>query len=287
MAFIETEFLLPGITLSAQRWGEGNPIKVIALHGWLDNSASFSWLIPKLSEVDVVALDMAGHAKSEFRTGQGAYNIWQDLPEILQVTEQLGWERFALLGHSRGAMIASLFAGTFPERVNALVLLDAVTPFALPESELPGYLESSVVSLLTTPARKSSYYTSFSAALSARMQGVYPLGETASRVLAERGVSRDQRGYYWRYDPRLFIASEIRLSDTQVRAFVDRFSMVAKVIFAENGLYASEQPLWMLKHAHLDVEFLPGGHHLHLSEGLKDMTLLANKINEYLYRSVA
>src|SRR5204862_6383008 len=48
-------------TLAALRWtspSEGAPVRVLALHGWLDNAASFAPLAPHLPGLDLVALDL-------------------------------------------------------------------------------------------------------------------------------------------------------------------------------------------------------------------------------------
>jgi pimeloyl-ACP methyl ester carboxylesterase len=55
-----------GLKVAYQVWGEGNPVKVLCLHGWLDNSNSFNVLAPYLVEkgrgqFEVVAVDHVGH----------------------------------------------------------------------------------------------------------------------------------------------------------------------------------------------------------------------------------
>jgi len=52
----------------------GNPMEtpVLALHGWLDNAASFIPLAQHLNETNLIALDFPGHGKSEHRTGANA-----------------------------------------------------------------------------------------------------------------------------------------------------------------------------------------------------------------------
>jgi len=91
---------------------------VLATHGWLDNASTFDLLAPRLEGCEVVALDLAGHGLSGSRSPDAAYNIWEDVGDLLAVCEQLGWARCNLLGHSRGAAIAMLFAGAFPEHVD-------------------------------------------------------------------------------------------------------------------------------------------------------------------------
>ncbi len=56
-----------GYKIAYQRWGAGNKIKVLCLHGWLDNSNSFALLGPHLAEnedFEVVAVDHVGHGLS-------------------------------------------------------------------------------------------------------------------------------------------------------------------------------------------------------------------------------
>ncbi|MGK2915619.1 MAG: alpha/beta fold hydrolase, partial [Porticoccaceae bacterium] len=105
---LEHRFVRQGLTLAAREWGDPEGLPVLALHGWLDNCGSFAVLAPLLIGVRLVALDLAGHGLSSHRSADATYNIWQDVGDVHAVAEQLGWENFALLGHSRGAMIATL-----------------------------------------------------------------------------------------------------------------------------------------------------------------------------------
>ena len=93
-----------------------------------------------LVSLGFVALDLAGHGKSGSRSADSAYNLWQDAGDLLDVADMLGWQRFTLLGHSRGAGISMLFAGAFPERVDKLVLLEGGLPLTAEASEAPAGL---------------------------------------------------------------------------------------------------------------------------------------------------
>ena len=114
----ERTFELNGLTLTAKEWGRSGSIPVIALHGWLDNAATFDRMLPFMENLHVIALDLAGHGRSSHRSVDSSYDIWIDIGEVMSVADQMGWDRFALLGHSRGAIISGLIAGTFPERIS-------------------------------------------------------------------------------------------------------------------------------------------------------------------------
>ena len=97
-----------GLHIAGLAWGDPAAKPMLALHGWLDNAASFACLAPLLGEYYIVAVDLTGHGLSDKRSKDATYQIWDDLPQIASVLDQLGWERFDLVGHSRGAVIASL-----------------------------------------------------------------------------------------------------------------------------------------------------------------------------------
>ena len=61
-------FLLKsGLKLGMQRFGIGQPKKILLIHGWLDNSNSFNILAPKLADngYEATAIDILGHGHSD------------------------------------------------------------------------------------------------------------------------------------------------------------------------------------------------------------------------------
>ena len=130
MAAKEEKFQVFGQTLAALSWdGEGEP--VLALHGWLDNAASY---IPLASQWQrpMVALDFSGHGHSDHRPDGVVTHLVDHVRDVLAVADQLGWQRFTLVGHSMGAGIACLFAAAFPERISRLVLIEGLGPPSTP-----------------------------------------------------------------------------------------------------------------------------------------------------------
>ena len=220
LSFIsERTFDVNGLTFTAKEWGSPGYTPVIALHGWLDNAASFDLMLPFLSDMHVIAVDCAGHGGSSFRSADSGYNIWQDIAEILGVADQMGWEQFALLGHSRGAIISTLIAGAFPTRISHAALIDGYMPGLADAKGTAIQMAKSVYEAKRFGAASPSFFPDFDRAVQARVNGFIPLKEGAATVLAQRGVRQHERGFYWHTDQRLKAASQIKLTREHMQDF--------------------------------------------------------------------
>lgn len=264
----EMSFVINGLHFSAQAWGAPEDPPVLALHGWLDNSASFFTLAPRLKNLYIVALDLAGHGLSDHRPGSAPYNIWEDIAEVFALADHLGWQKFSLLGHSRGAIIAMLAAGTFPERIDKLALIEGLLPEPADVEDAPQQLARSITALRLLSAKPRTCYPDLPAAIKAREQGMFPLGLAAARALTERGVLATPEGYQWRSDQRLFAPSSIKLTRAQITAFLTRITAPTKLVLAQDGMpkrfanYRREVAAF----PNVDVVSLSGGHHLHMEQ---------------------
>ncbi|WP_369695270.1 alpha/beta fold hydrolase [Salinicola salarius] len=101
----------------------------MALHGWLDNAATFSRLAPALATalgIRLVALDLPGHGHSPHRGVRAEYPLWGYMPDVLEAVDALKLNSATFVGHSMGAGVASLIAAAAPERVDGLVLIDGL-----------------------------------------------------------------------------------------------------------------------------------------------------------------
>lgn len=256
-------FTVLGKTFAAQAWGRPTNPPVLALHGWLDNSASFFRLAPLLEDYYVVAVDMAGHGLSDHRGNQEPYNIWQDVGEVFGIADALGWEQFMLLGHSRGATISTLCAGTFPQRVTRVALLDGCMPEPLSGAEAPQQLAKSILD--SRSVKPHSLYQDRELMIRARMMGMWALSREAATALIDRGVVAAEGGYYWRADPCLSVASVVRLDAEQIAGFVDNIRAPVQLLLADQGLltrFTKQLP----DNANWIIRTLPGSHHFHMEE---------------------
>jgi pimeloyl-ACP methyl ester carboxylesterase len=118
---------LRGLRLHMREWGEADAPKLFLLHGWMDVSASFQFLVDALRrEWHVIAPDWRGFGLSQW---SGADSYWipdylGDLDAVLRHYEAGGGVR--LVGHSLGGNMACMYAGIRPERVAWLANLEGL-----------------------------------------------------------------------------------------------------------------------------------------------------------------
>lgn len=272
----EIRFQLNGRCIAAQVWGnpEGHP--VLALHGWLDNSASFSLVAPLLDALYIVAIDMAGHGQSDHRQTDAPYSILDDIQDIFSIADQLQWQRFSLLGHSRGAIISALAAGTFPERIDRLCLIEGIFPEPVALDAAPEQLANAIKTLRHLESRPLKTFANPAAAGRARQRGMFPLSEQAAHVLAERGIREVEGGFQWSTDQKLLAPSAYKLSREQIVAFMDRIEAQADLILGDKGVTELFPNLLndVKKFPNIRIHHLAGGHHLHMEEAVAEIAAL-------------
>ncbi len=113
-----------GIRVAYDVTGEGYPL--LALHGFPRNRKVWSKLAPLISSrFSVIAPDRRGYGDSDRPSNPAAYSNAMMVRDALELMDQLGHERFVLLGHDKGAPTAQRLAMDHPDRVRGLIMLDA------------------------------------------------------------------------------------------------------------------------------------------------------------------
>jgi pimeloyl-ACP methyl ester carboxylesterase len=114
-----------GLALNIAEAGVGGR-PLLVLHGFAGGKEDFTeWLDP-LAAVGwhAVVPDHRGHGASDKPASDDAYSFSFLADDALALADSLGWERFALLGHSMGGMVAQLMAVSSPQRLSGLILMD-------------------------------------------------------------------------------------------------------------------------------------------------------------------
>ena len=115
---------------------EGSGPPPLLLHGFPQTRAMWSTIAPLLAKhFTVVTADLRGYGASSKPDGVSAYSFRAMGGDMLELMAHLGHERFALVGHDRGARTAHRMALDAPARLTKIALLDIV-PTHLLLSEL-------------------------------------------------------------------------------------------------------------------------------------------------------
>lgn len=262
----ETRFELPELTLAAREWGPPDGMPIIALHGWLDNAASFDRLAPLLPGCRILAVDAAGHGLSDARSPDARYAIWHEVGDVLELADALGWSRFGLLGHSRGAGVATLFAGTFPDRVGHLVLIEGGIPILAGAADAPQTLADAITQNRVLRGKTGRVFADRATAVAERANGFSPISTEAAELLATRSLREVAGGFRWHADQRLKAKSELYLTSEQMRAFTRRVTARAIAFLASESPFAQrpEYRDMLASITGIEIVDLDGRHHLHM-----------------------
>lgn len=254
--------------MTGLRHGPTGAPPLLALHGWLDNAASFVPLMPHLAGFDLVALDLPGHGHSFHRPPHAEYGLTDYLADIDAALDTLGWPRCRLLGHSLGGALATLIAAAAPERIERLALIEALGPLAAAPGSAVPRLREALADRRAFAGKRLRVFPDLITAVRARMQA-NALSEPVARLLVERSVAPVEGGFAWRSDPRLRLASATRATEATIREWIAGIDCPTLVIAAEQAPPYFTPALREARVAGLRdgrCVVVPGGHHLHMED---------------------
>jgi len=125
MLLTERRVNLGDVELSIAEAGDGQR-PLLLVHGftgakedftpWLDELAGLGW--------HAVAPDLRGHGQSSKPSSESAYSFEVMAHDMLRLADVFGWNRFVLLGHSMGGMVAQFVARSAGAQLAGLILMD-------------------------------------------------------------------------------------------------------------------------------------------------------------------
>jgi esterase len=113
-------------------YGSNDSPKLVFLHGLMGFSGNWRRITPAFEkDYQILTYDQRGHGRSmKPASGYEPEDYAQDLVQIL---DELNWEKVHLVGHSMGGRNAQNFTAQFPHRVEKLVIED-IGPDTNPEA---------------------------------------------------------------------------------------------------------------------------------------------------------
>ena len=266
------------LTLAVKTWGEASSPPILALHGWLDNAATFDNLVPFFPDCYWICPDLPGHGLSEHGGKATEYLIWDYCVEVMALADAMSLEKFTLLGHSMGGGIANLLCALFPARIEKLILLDAIGTITIPAADALNQMRMGLSQRIGQPKRKPGYFTTREEAIAARAKkGV---DRDGAALLGARGISESAKGFYWHHDQRLRRRSLLSFSDEQIVPFLREIICPVLLITSKQAVLRKEiikQRASLIRN--IEIKHFPGGHHQHLDG---DIETIAGPIKQFL-----
>ena len=254
-----------GRTIAAKRWGNSTGAKFIALHGWLDNANTFDRLAPLLPELNLVALDFAGHGYSDHRVAGAHYHQIDDVQDVVAAAQVLGWDRFSLIGHSMGAQISAEVSCLFPGKVEHCIMIDG--SLATGPVDIDERIEQTREGLtkMLTSHIKPKVFPSVQE-MATRVTEATDQSFAAASSLVARGHITVEGGVTWCTDPRIRYPSPLRPSREYIDHLLANSEVQSLLIVANQGddWYRGEVPHIEATHPKLEVRYMDGPHHIHL-----------------------
>jgi pimeloyl-ACP methyl ester carboxylesterase len=127
-----------GLRYHVRTWGERHHPRMFLLHGWMDVSASFQFLVDCLrQDWHIIAPDWRGFGLSAWaREGYWFPDYYADLEALLEIYQPDA--PVSLVGHSMGGNVACTYAGMRPQRVARLVTLEGLGMARMNHEQSPG-----------------------------------------------------------------------------------------------------------------------------------------------------
>lgn len=254
-----------GLRLHYVDWGNASAPLMLLVHGGRDHCRSWDLISRSLQpHFHVVAPDLRGHGDSDWAKG-GSYALTEYVYDLSRLIRSTAADRATIVGHSMGGMVGLIYAGTFPDQVSALVVLDGVT--VLPTAKrLPAHerIAKWIGQLDRLEAREPRRYPTIEdAAAQMRAHNKRLPGELA-RHLAAFAVRRNQDGTYgWKFDPYQRAMAPHRLSPEDHVSLWSRIACPTLLLHAEESFL--ESPAAVANHfQNARSETISGaGHWLH------------------------
>lgn len=255
--------------------------RILAMHGWLDNAASFIPLLPYLQDFEVVAIDLPGHGHSSHIPNGTYFHFIDYVADIIKILDYLNWDNCYLLGHSLGAGIGTIIAGTIPERILGLILLDGIGAVTIPAQELPAHVRNATNEYLRLADKKKRYFADINEAIATRLNAS-PMQVDSVRLLVQRGIKNTEYGLTWRTDPRLLLTPLVLPTEEQLQAFIKEVTAPTCLIRADNG-YPFDKTILQKRidsFKNITIHTIPGQHHVHMDSPEPIGNIVNNFLNK-------
>jgi pimeloyl-ACP methyl ester carboxylesterase len=225
-----------GLALHCLEWGEPAGEPIVLVHGFLDQAHSWKFFVDELMNRSrrplwIIAPDCRGHGDSGWVGAGGYYHFPDYVYDLDCVITAMGITHFRLIGHSMGGTISFLYAGTFPERLSKLVLIEGVGPPGMDFTDAPPRMAGWIREVRERGRGHFREYTSVAAGANQLQQTNPRLKRAFAADLACAGMKQNEKGkWIWKFDPLHRTASPQPFYTAQALEFFRRIACPVLIV---------------------------------------------------------
>ncbi|CAL4193966.1 unnamed protein product, partial [Meganyctiphanes norvegica] len=207
----------------------------------------------------------------------GANSTFVDMVMMVErIVQHFEWKEVNLLGHSMGGGVSMLYAGTFPEKVKKIVMIDLIKPMSYPIDMQPDRTRESIEQTFKIENRLNNSPPSYDyATMVEKMVKSYghSVTEESAKAILKRGSQKNEDGTYsFHYDPRLKTRSLLSMTLDQQKEFAKRIECEMLIVKASLGplyedtkIYEEIMNIYEKKAKSFKYITVEGTHHVHLN----------------------
>lgn len=255
-----------GLRLHYADWGNPDAPPLVLIHGGLDHCRNWDAIARALQpHFHIVAPDLRGHGDSEWARGS-SYTLVDNVADLTRLIAAAGLKDPALVGHSMGGMVAQAYAGTFPEQVSRLAVLDGTFLSTSPPAPIAEQMSRWIKQLeRIAEIEPSAFKTVDEAAqrLSGRNKRLTP---ELAQHLARHGVRQHADGLYrWKFDHYQRARAPYRLSPDDYIGLWSRITCPTLLMWGSESFLSDPEASGFMAHfKRAEIVKLEGaGHWLH------------------------
>ena len=234
----ELDPVLRGLRRGACAWGPEDGPMALLLHGWLDQGAAWQRVAWRLARDGwfVVAPDHRGHGRSAPAPPGSSYHFTEYVVDVDHLVQWLDRPVAALVGHSMGGTIASLYAGLRPEVPAHVVLLEGLGPAAVGPDDAADQLRAHLDAQRTPRTHRAMADV---AAAADRLRRLTPgLGDALALALAGRCTRpHPDGGVCWSWDPMHRTRAAVAYDADRHRAILGRIQAPVDLVMGTESWY--------------------------------------------------
>lgn len=255
-----------GLRLHYADWGNAAAPPLILIHGGLDHCRNWDAIARALQpHFHILAPDLRGHGDSDWAKGS-SYSLADNLVDLSRLSAVAELKDAAIIGHSMGGMVAQAYAGTFPERVSRLAVLDGTFLSHASPAPIDEQISRWIKQLERIAQQEPSTFKTIEEAAQRLTGRNKRLTQEQALHLARHGVRQHADGLYrWKFDHYQRARAPYRLSPDDYIALWSRIDCPTLMMWGSESFLSDPEAAGLLAHfKQAEMHKIAGaGHWLH------------------------